>query len=120
MDSFDLFWGQVDGIDCVRLARQDAEDMFGKDVPVIVFANVGRQIVTNFKDLTISEKAVIFQAIEDGVNLQGTALSTSLTTGLLEAMHAASKSQDVNWTNLSCHLGEKSKAYVSQWLAWSA
>ena len=114
-----IFLNNLTRIQAIHQAKVAAVQYWGDDIPLtVLFAELGRAIVSEFEKFSHEERAYVFDVVEQGMNSSDAVLSTAVATGLLEAI-SAKISKDPNLDlKLDSQLGTVSKKYLNDWSNW--
>ncbi|MEA9558438.1 hypothetical protein VC273_21865 [Xanthomonas nasturtii] len=89
------------------------------DIPwVVIFSSLGRYFANDFPVLNEEKKDNIFSLIKLAMEKESS-LSTSVATGLLEALHKASMRNGLPGNELIDRLDMESSRYLAAWVEWS-
>lgn len=113
------FVGNLTRIQTIRQAEAEAFQYWGNDIPItVLFAELGKAIIKNFDELSHEDRTYVFDVIEQGMKSSDSTLSTTIATGLLEAVSGQiSKNRDIA-KRVFAQLGEASKKYLTDWNNW--
>lgn len=82
---------------------------------IMLFARVGRKLVSIYPELDDNAKKNIFQYIEYGITSDNDDLATAVATGLIEAMVTTTDDYPSLWKQFEKLLGKASKEHALAW-----
>lgn len=119
MEEAKNFLKNLTSIDLICQAEVEAVKYWGDDIPTtVLFAEIGRSIVKDFDKFSSKELAYIFDLIEKGMNSLDANLSTTIATGLLEALSGQASKDTILAKRIDAELQEKSRKYLTDWNGW--
>ncbi|GAB6852973.1 hypothetical protein [Paraburkholderia kururiensis] len=119
MDTWEDFVADLTRVEFLRLAREEAVEDWGPDIPTtLLFGKLGKSVAERFDEFSPEDRAHIFNIIELGMTAGNTDLKTFVATGLLESLYARASRDGVLLTRVEVQLGEASRAYLRDWGEW--
>lgn len=119
METWEDFIVHLTRVDFLRLARDEAIEDWGSDIPTtLLFASMGKKIVEHFDKCSTDDLLYIFDVIEGGMRENNDVLKTYVATGLLEALFSRAGNDILLWERIDAQLGEASRNYLIAWRDW--
>ncbi|WP_175817701.1 hypothetical protein [Burkholderia diffusa] len=112
MNAWKDFVADLMKIESLRLARDEAVEDWGEDIPTtLLFGNLGKSVAERFDEYSPEDRAYIFDTIERGMRAENVDLKTFVATGLLESLYAQAHRDGALLTRMEMQLGDVSRAY---------
>lgn len=120
MDTWKDFISDLGKIELLRLAREEAVEEWGVDIPkTLLFSKLGKAIAEKFDDFSLDERVFVFNTIELSMKTASDDLRALIATGLLESMYTRASRDTALWEHICGLLGDVTKQYLHDWGSWS-
>ncbi|KWZ42669.1 hypothetical protein WS72_07160 [Burkholderia savannae] len=119
MDTWKDFVAALTKIESLRLARDEAVEDWGVDIPTtLLFGKLGKSIAERFDEYSPEDRTCIFDTIERGMRAEDVDLKTFVATGLLESLYAQAHKDGALLMRMDVQFGDVSRAYLKDWGMW--
>lgn len=106
-------------IESIRLARDEAVEDWGEDIPpTLLFGKLGKRVAERFDEYSLEDRTYIFDTIERGMRSESVDLKTFFATGLLESPYTQARGHYALLARMDVQLGSTSRAYLRDWGMW--
>ncbi|MDN7430082.1 MULTISPECIES: hypothetical protein [unclassified Burkholderia] len=119
MNTWKDFVADLTKIESLRLARDEAIEDWGVDIPTtLLFGKLGKSVAARFDEYSPEDRTYIFETIERGMTAENVDLKTFVATGLLEALYAQAHRDGALLSRMEVQFGDVSRAYLKDWANW--